>query len=67
MSVRSEKSRGSIKGKGATSYASVGDDMNKFSSEVDKLFPDVELNGMSTDNLNKLNERVRGMIRRLND
>ena len=66
-SLKSEKSKRSVSRSRAVNYTSINDDGNKYSSEVDKSFPDVELNGMSMDNLNKLNERVRGMIRKLND
>lgn len=66
-SLKSEKSKRSVSRSRIDNYSSANEDIAKFSKEVDTNFPDVDLNGMPMDSLNRLNERVRGMIRRLND
>lgn len=40
---------------------------NKYSGEIEKAFPDKNLEEMNQENISKLNERVRAMIKRFND
>lgn len=40
---------------------------NKYSSEIDKSFPEVNLTEMNQDKINKLNEKLRAMIKKFNE
>ena len=40
---------------------------NKYINEIDKQFPDVDLESLSQDKLIKLNEKLRGVIKRFNE
>lgn len=39
---------------------------NKYSNEIDKSFPEVNLREMNQDKINKLNEKLRSMIKKFN-
>lgn len=40
---------------------------NKHQSEIEKLFPHQNLDEMNQDKVSKLNDKVRGMIKKFND
>ena len=40
---------------------------NKYSNEIEKSFPEVNLREMNQDKINKLNEKLRSMIKKFNE